>query len=269
MKKISCIIRDLNPKPETIKSIPKDNTIETIVSTWKAPDYNYATAASAIVESMAVARNDGARKAKGEIYVLLDGDLKFTESFFWKTINECGPRIIVGLQNPYHKFLQGSYIVIRNKDFHRAGGVDPHFFYHEDIAFSYKLESMGYKVIYHKAQNVKNLDTSPTRYCMRFPQQFRIQLAMGILYPKLHLKKIPRTLFYDYLYHKYSQSPKEKKQWLATLPKCDICQQPIIKDWKHHVSCMLYKTKRLSKADWKKELKEEIKDMGYEWIKIK
>jgi len=213
MKKISCIIRDLNLKPQTIKSIPKDKNIEVIISNWKAPDFNNTLAASATVESMAVARNDGARKATGDIYVLMDGDLRFKEKFFWETIEECGPRIVVGIKNPYHKYLQGSYMVMRNKDFHRAGGVDPHFFYHEDMAFSYKLENMGYEIIYHSANNIKHLDTSPTRFCMRFLKQFRVELAMGILYPRQHFLKIPRTLFYDYFYHKYIQSPREKKEW--------------------------------------------------------
>ena len=208
--KISCIIRDLQKKPPTINFIPKGSNIEIIVSNWKAKDFDGKQ--SQQVESMAVARNDGALNASGDIFVFLDGDVKFAHDFFWQTINECKKGTVVGLRNPYHRFLQGAYIVIHREDFFHAGGVDPHMFYHEDIAFSYKLECMGYKLILHNISNIELLDDSPTRFCQSFRKHFRVQLAMTCLYPKQHLRKLLRTGIFDFFYHKYIQQPREQKQ---------------------------------------------------------
>ena len=154
-KKVSVIIRALDKNPPTIKSIPKDNNIEIVVSTWTAPDFNENTRTSSIIESNVVARNDGAMQATGDIFMFMDDDLVFTKEFFYKTISLCKPGIVVGLDNPWQHFIIGRYIVITREDFFRAGGVDPHMFYHDDMSFSYKLESMGYKLIKLPQDNVK------------------------------------------------------------------------------------------------------------------
>jgi glycosyltransferase involved in cell wall biosynthesis len=204
---VTAVVRDLEPKPPVLEFIP--DGVEVIVSNWKAPDFKGD--ASNTVESMAVARNDGAMKATGDILVFLDGDVKFSETFFWNTVNRCKEGTVVGLENPYHRFAQGSYIVIHRNDFFRAGGVDPHMFYHEDIAFSYKLESMGLTLDLYDINNIKLLDRSPTRFCPSFLKHFRIQLILALLYPKLHLKKLLRTGIFDYFYHKYVTDRKQKK----------------------------------------------------------
>ena len=192
MPKISVVIRDLNKKPLSLNSIPKDDNIEIIVSNWKAPDFSEKTTSSKLVEGMAVARNDGAMMSTGDILVFMDGDLEFTPEFFYETVALCKPGVVIGLDNPWQHFIIGRYIVITREDFFHAGGVDPHMFYHEDMSFSYKLESMGYKLIKVPQDIVKTLDESPSRkdkryYTMKnFMALLRIQLVLALLYPKLH-----------------------------------------------------------------------------------
>ena len=203
-KKISVIIRALEENPPTIKSIPKDSNIEIIVSTWKAPDFNNDTRTSSVVESNVVARNDGAMQATGDIFVFMDDDLVFTKEFFYKTISLCNSGIVVGLDNPWQHFIIGRYIVITKEDFFRAGGIDPHMFYHDDMSFSYKLESMGYELVKLPQDSVRCLGKVVSeRYGkMMFFRYMRIQFVLALLYPKLHFWRVPRNTF-DFWYHKY------------------------------------------------------------------
>lgn len=196
---ISVIVRDLDPHPPTLEFIP-DEVDEIIVSNWKAPDFDEGSQASQMVESMAVARNDGALQATGDKLVFLDGDVKFTEEFFWKTVELCEKGTVVGIENPWQGHLQGAYIVITRKDFYHAGGVDPHFFYNEDRAFGYKLKAMGYRLTTFPMSNIENLDPSPTRYCLNFPLYLRMQLTLLLKYPRQHWWRLPRSLF-DFFYH--------------------------------------------------------------------
>lgn len=212
MKRISCIIRDLNPNPATVKFIPKDKDIEVVVSNWRASDFNNDSRASQLVESMAVARNDGAMQSQGEVLVFLDGDVKFSHDFFWKTVNLCKQGVVVGLENPYQHYLEGSYFVIMREDFFRSGGVDPHFFYNEDRAFSYKLSGMDVKLVLFPITMIEYLDQSPTRFCLSFLLCLRIQLALLFKYPHCHLPRFLLTMI-NYFYHKYVIRFKQRRRW--------------------------------------------------------
>jgi glycosyltransferase involved in cell wall biosynthesis len=205
-KKISAIIRHIDMNPETLKSIPKDENIEVIVSDWRPPDSGEPHA-SKKMDGCAVARNDGAAKAAGDVFVFLDGDIEFNTEFFYYAISLCKPGVVVGLENKWQHFIIGRYIVIMRDDFIRAGGVDPHMFYHEDMSFSYKLENMGYQLVKLDEGCVRCLGETSTDRCKkmkrtRFATFLRIQMVLAFKYPNKHFFRVPRNIF-DFWYHRY------------------------------------------------------------------
>ena len=142
---ISVIVCSLKKHPETLKCLPKN--VEVIVS-------------RSVGRSKA--RNEGAKKARGEILLFLDGDLHFEP----KTIFE-----ICKLIDDDHMISYPSIIVrtrvmgITKKNFERLNGFDERYEVCEDWDFGLRAKNLGLTIRYVDAKLFSHIPhQKPNRY---------------------------------------------------------------------------------------------------------
>ena len=189
MKHVSVIIPALCKNPITVKSIP--DYAQIIVSDWVSNNKKICGAS--------VSRNIGVMKAKGDILVFMDDDIEFTHEFFDKIVSFVKKGVVVGLKCQWHEYLITRVLAITKEDFFESGGFNPLVQNHEDIEFSYRMESMGNKLVKFDVDSVYHIPHKKAT-TVGFFSYMRINVFLAFQYPR-HFKKLPRC-FVDYFYNK-------------------------------------------------------------------